>query len=64
VKFLQWLLDFLMLVVPFLELTEAIAIIPIEYLPYYMLATVVLRRAMRMLEDHLKVKRNAEEPDI
>jgi hypothetical protein len=64
VKFLQWLLDFLMLVVPFLELTEAIAIIPIEYLPYYMLATVVLRRAMRMLEDHLKVKRNVEEPDI
>jgi len=55
-KFLHFLLDTLMIVVPFLELTEAIAIIPIEYLPYYMLATVVLRRAIRMLEEHLNVK--------
>lgn len=52
-KFMNWLLDFLMMVVPFLELTELIAIIPVEYLPYYMLATVVLRRGMRMLEEHL-----------
>lgn len=55
-KFLHFLLDTLMIVVPFLELTEAIAIIPIEYLPYYMLATVILRRAIRMLEEHLNVK--------
>jgi hypothetical protein len=40
-----------MMIVPILELTELIAIIPIEYLPYYMLATVLARRGIRMLED-------------
>lgn len=59
-KILHALLDFLMLVVPFLELTELIAIIPVEYLPYYMLATVVMRRGIRVLEDQLKVKRDAK----
>ena len=56
-KFANWLLDFLMMVVPILELTEAIAIIPIEYLPYYMLTTVILRRAIRMLEEHVNAKK-------
>jgi hypothetical protein len=56
-KFWNWLLDFLMMAVPFLELTELIAIIPIEYLPYYMLATVILRRVIRMLEEKVVVKR-------
>jgi hypothetical protein len=62
-KFLHWLLDFLMLVVPFLELTEVIAVIPIEYLPYYMLVTVVARRGIRMLEEHLNVKRSQDTPE-
>jgi hypothetical protein len=53
VKLLNYILDFLMLVVPVLELTELIAIIPIEYLPYYMLASVLLRRGIRIVEDTL-----------
>lgn len=58
-KFANWVLDFLMMAVPFLELTEVIAIIPVEYLPYYMLATVIARRGIRMLEDYVG-KRRAE----
>lgn len=46
-------LDGLMFLVPILELSELVAIIPVEYLPYYMLTTVILRRALRMLEEHL-----------
>jgi hypothetical protein len=42
-----------MLVVPVLELTELVAIIPVEYLPYYMLAAVLARRGIRMVEQHL-----------
>ena len=57
-KFANWLLDFLMMAVPVLELTELIAIIPIEYLPYYMLATVLARRGIRMLEDYVGAKRS------
>ncbi len=53
VKLLNYILDFLMLVVPVLELTELIAIIPIEYLPYYMLASVLLRRGIRIVEETL-----------
>ena len=52
-KALNWLLDTLMFIVPILELTELIAIIPVEYLPYYMLAAVLLRRLVRLLEEHL-----------
>ena len=55
-KFANWLLDFLMMAVPIMELTELIAIIPIEYLPYYMLATVLARRGIRMLEEYLAKK--------
>jgi hypothetical protein len=63
VKTLNYVLDFLMMVVPILELTELIAIIPIEYLPYYMLSAVIARRAIRMLEDHLNVKRTEDTPE-
>ncbi len=56
-KILNWLLDFLMLIVPVLELTELIAIIPVEYLPYYMLATVLARRGIRVLEEYLSDKK-------
>lgn len=56
VKFLNYTLDFLMFVVPIMELTEAIAVIPQEYLGYYMLGTVVLRRSVRVFEEWLKNK--------
>ncbi len=53
-KALEWLLDFLMFVVPILELTDVMTFIPPEYLPYYMISTVVLRRLLRLLEDKLR----------
>ncbi len=52
-KFLNYLLDFLMFIVPIMELSEVVTLIPMEWLPWYMLATVVLRRALRMLEEKL-----------
>jgi hypothetical protein len=48
-KFLRWTLDILMFIVPVLELTELIQFIPMEYLPWYMLTTVLLRRTLRTL---------------
>jgi len=57
-KTLNYLLDFLLFIVPMLELTELVAVVPVEYLPWYMLATVVLRRVIRTLEE--KLKRSAE----
>jgi hypothetical protein len=45
-----------MIIVPVLELTEMVAVIPIEYLPWYMLGTVLLRRAVRVLEEKLNVE--------
>lgn len=42
-----------MFVVPILELTDVIALIPTPYLPYYMISAVVLRRATRLLEEKL-----------
>lgn len=56
VKALHITLDSLMIVVPLLELTEFIAIIPMEYLPFYMLGTVLLRRFVRYLEEYLDAK--------
>ncbi len=53
-KLLDYLLDFLMFVVPILELSELMSFIPPEYLPYYMITTVVLRRLLRLLEDKLR----------
>lgn len=53
-KLLNGLMDFLMFIVPLMELTDLMAVIPPEYLPWYMISTVVLRRILRMLEDHLK----------
>lgn len=52
-KTLNLVLDALMFVVPIMELTEMVAIIPVEYLPFYMLGTVILRRSVRLLEDYL-----------
>lgn len=54
-KWLEWFMDFLMFIVPILEMTEIVAVIPQQYLPYYMIATVILRRALRKLEDRLGV---------
>ena len=53
-KLLDYFLDFLMFVVPILELSELMTFIPPEYLPYYMITTVVLRRLLRLLEDKLR----------
>lgn len=58
-KFLNWLLDFLMFIVPIMELSEVITLIPMEWLPWYMLATVVLRRALRLLEEKLNATNGA-----
>ncbi len=44
-----------MFIVPILELSELVTFIPPEYLPWYMLATVVLRRVLRLLEEKLSV---------
>lgn len=52
-KLLNYTLDFLMFVVPVLELSQVVTLISPEYLPYYMIATVVLRRLVRVLEDYL-----------
>lgn len=52
-KTLELLLDFLMFVVPILELTDVMTFIPPEWLPYYMISTVVLRRLLRLLEEKL-----------
>ncbi len=54
-KALDWTLDFLMFVVPILELSDLMAFIPPEWLPYYMITTVVLRRLLRLLEGKLDV---------
>ena len=57
---LNYILDFLMFVVPLMELSEVATIIPPEWLPWYMLSTVVLRRALRMLEEKLNGKKSVE----
>lgn len=41
-----------MFVVPILELSELLAVIPPEWLPWYMLATVILRRIVRLIEEY------------
>lgn len=52
-KLLNFFIDFLMFVVPILELSEMLAVIPPEWLPWYMLGTVILRRTLRLLEEYL-----------
>jgi hypothetical protein len=42
-----------MFIVPIMELSEVLTIIPVEWLPWYMLVTVILRRALRVLEEKL-----------
>ncbi len=58
VKALNYLLDFLMFVVPILELSEAMTLIPVAYLPWYMISVVVLRRVARLLEEKLNAKKD------
>ena len=53
-KLLDYFLDFLMFVVPILELSDLMAFIPPEWLPWYMITTVVLRRLLRLLEEKLR----------
>jgi hypothetical protein len=49
-------LDILLFIVPVLEVTELIAVIPYEYLPWYMLGALILRRTARYLEDYMEKK--------
>ena len=49
-KYLNMALDVLLFIVPLLEMTQLVAIIPPEYLPVYMLVMLVLRRSVRMLQ--------------
>lgn len=55
-KSLHIILDALMFVVPILEIAEVIAVIPYEYLPWYMLGALALRRFVRMLEEYLNAR--------
>lgn len=57
-KFLNRTLDGLLFLVPILELAEIIAVIPSEYLAWYMLAALFLRRAARLLENYLRKDEN------
>lgn len=57
-KLLNWTLDGLLFVVPILEVTELIAVIPGEYLAWYMLTALILRRAVRILEDYLRKEKD------
>ena len=53
-RFLHGLLDTLLFVVPILEVSEVLAIIPSEYLPLYMLGTLILRRLVRVFEEYME----------
>lgn len=55
-KLINYAFDALMFIVPILELTELMTLIPPEYLPVYMLGTVLARRALRLLEEYLASK--------
>jgi hypothetical protein len=55
-KFLNGFLDVLLFVVPLLEVSEMVALIPQEYLPLYMLAALILRRLVRVLEERMEKK--------
>lgn len=59
-KFVNWSLDFLLFIIPILELSEVVAIIPVEYLPWYMLITVLIRRAVRIVEDKIEDKNDKD----
>lgn len=59
-KILNYILDGLMFIVPILELTEMIAVIPVEYLAWYMLAAVLTRRFARLLEEYLERKSDVD----
>ena len=53
IKALNYFLDFLLFIVPILELTEVVSLINPAYLAHYMISTVVIRRLVRVLEDYL-----------
>lgn len=53
-KTVNGVLDALMFIVPILELSGVMALIPPEYLPVYMLSITGLRRLARILEEALK----------
>jgi len=57
IKYLTGFLDVLMLLVPFLELTEVISVIPLEYLPVYMLVVTLTRRGIRIIQEYLAKKK-------
>ena len=57
-KTLNAALDILLFIVPVLEVSELIAVIPYEYLPWYMLGALILRRSARYLEEYME-KKNA-----
>ena len=57
-KTLNTTLDILLFIVPVLEVSELIAVIPYEYLPWYMLGALILRRSARYLEEYME-KKNA-----
>jgi len=47
-------LDSLMFVLPVLEMAEVTQLIPVEYLPLYLLVVVGVRRGVRILEKFLQ----------
>lgn len=54
-KLLEIVFDILMFAVPILEMSELMTLIPPDWLPVYMITTVVLRRVLRVLEDRFRV---------
>lgn len=62
-KTLHAILDVLLFIVPVLEVSELIAVIPYDYLPWYMLGALVLRRGTRYLEEYLEKKNDLAKSD-
>lgn len=71
-KYLNNLLDVLLFVIPLLDLLivpimssgEATVFIPPEYMGYYMLAVVVLRRVARLVEGLIEARKIDGGPDV
>jgi hypothetical protein len=65
-KYLNNLLDVLLFVIPLLDLLvlpvlssgEATSFIPPEYMSYYMLSIVILRRVARLVEELIDQRKN------
>ncbi len=58
-KILNGALDTLLFIVPLMDVAEVMAFIPPEWYPLYMLAVLILRRTARVMEDHLRGKKDA-----